>query len=156
MNNPSRQMRQQIKLDTPILAALLGERKMSVAITLALGAHGAALALGWPGFDCPLRAATGVPCPGCGLSRAGQAMLQGQWATMAQYHLFAPFFAIAFILIAVSLTLPARLHGQFVGAVARFERQTRLVAITLILLVMYWLVRLLWLRESFVNLIVSS
>lgn len=156
MDNSFQRVRQQTKLDTPILAALLGERKVSAAIILGLGTHGAALALGLPGFDCPLRAAIGVPCPGCGLSRAGQALLQGQWVTMAQYHLFAPFFAIAFMLIGVSLVLPVRLHGQLVGAVARFERQTRLVAITLILLVMYWLVRLLWLRESFVNLIVSS
>lgn len=49
---------------------------------VSLGA--AAIAATWLALDlprplCPLHAATGIPCPGCGTTRALHAMLAGGW-----------------------------------------------------------------------------
>lgn len=144
-----------LKLRQPILATLLADRGMSGALLMALGAHLSATALGWPGFDCPIRASTGVPCPGCGLSRASTAMLHGQWGQMAQYHVFAPLFLIAFIFIGMAAVLPKPAQMVLAQRMAHVEQRTGMVAVTLIIFVMYWLGRLLWLRESFVNLILK-
>lgn len=39
---------------------------------------------------CPFRLLTGLPCPGCGLTRSFCAMAQGQWGDAIAYHLFGP------------------------------------------------------------------
>lgn len=35
---------------------------------------------------CPLRAVTGIPCPGCGMTRAYLSLLRGDWQAAWQYH----------------------------------------------------------------------
>lgn len=39
------------------------------------------------GEICPLRILTGLPCPGCGLTRAGLLVLTGHWGNAAQMNL---------------------------------------------------------------------
>jgi hypothetical protein len=52
-----------------------------LGVSLAAGAVGAAwLGLGLPRPLCPLHAATGWPCPGCGTTRAIEALLAGDWS----------------------------------------------------------------------------
>lgn len=38
------------------------------------------LRLDLPRPECPLHAFTGVPCPGCGTTRAAEALIGGDWA----------------------------------------------------------------------------
>lgn len=38
---------------------------------------------------CVLRRFTGIPCPGCGMSRAFAHLAKGEWAAAAHDHLFA-------------------------------------------------------------------
>lgn len=39
---------------------------------------------------CPFRTLLGIPCPGCGLTRATEAMLVGDLTTMLHFHPLAP------------------------------------------------------------------
>jgi len=39
---------------------------------------------------CPIRALFGIPCPGCGLTRAVILCLHGDWATSLHAHPLAP------------------------------------------------------------------
>jgi len=39
---------------------------------------------------CLFRRVAGVPCPGCGLSRAFLALLQGDWSSVRRLHPLAP------------------------------------------------------------------
>jgi hypothetical protein len=52
-------------------------------------AVGALVPLAWltagPSF-CPLKAMTGLPCPGCGMTRATVALLHGDLATSFHFH----------------------------------------------------------------------
>ncbi|CAK6695735.1 hypothetical protein MNNICLKF_01901 [Synechococcus sp. CBW1107] len=50
-----------------------------------------------PGWSCPLRALTGVPCPTCFLSRATSAALSGDLAGSLQLHAFGPLMAAALL-----------------------------------------------------------
>ena len=45
---------------------------------------------GIPGLSCPFRALTGVPCPGCFLTRATAAALTGNLSGSIELHAFGP------------------------------------------------------------------
>ncbi|MDA0965155.1 MAG: DUF2752 domain-containing protein, partial [Cyanobacteria bacterium] len=50
---------------------------------------------GLPGWSCPLRALTGIPCPTCFLTRATAASLSGNLDGALQLHAFGPVVAAA-------------------------------------------------------------
>ena len=73
-------------------------------LLLWLGAGAAAallfLAAGWVGLPsgaaftvCAFRRLTGIPCPGCGLTRAMAALARGELLLALQFHPFAPLVA---------------------------------------------------------------
>jgi hypothetical protein len=77
---------------------------------------------------CPFAALTGVPCPGCGLSRAALALLSGDVA--AAFHFHPLVFVALPVLVFVTTTRRERLSvfaGLALGAmmvavwIARFE-----------------------------------
>ena len=49
------------------------------------------------GSICPMRAITGLPCPGCGMTRAAISLLRGRWDLVLQYNVLVVFW-IGFIL----------------------------------------------------------
>ena len=70
-------------------------------LALWLGSGALALAgfflLGWiqlpsgPAFSiCAFRRMTGIPCPGCGMTRAVSALARGQFLLALHFHPFAP------------------------------------------------------------------
>lgn len=56
-----------------------------------LGLLGALVALELP--ICPSRIMLGIPCPGCGLTRATEALVHGDLLAMLVYHPLAPIIA---------------------------------------------------------------
>ena len=56
---------------------------------------------------CPFRLVFGFSCPGCGLTRASTAMLNGDWAQMWTFHPLAPIILPMVILIFGNLFLQA-------------------------------------------------
>src|SRR5436190_1092039 len=85
----------------PVLAPMLRQRKL----VLVLGGTGLAqLCVGifhLPGVVCPMLHVLGVPCPGCGATRACAAMLRGDWHMSLKMHALAPVFLVAVALFAV-------------------------------------------------------
>ncbi len=57
---------------------------LHLAVFLALAAFIGALIIFEIG--CPIRRVTGVPCPGCGMFRAGVALLSGKFALSFRMH----------------------------------------------------------------------
>ncbi|ABI45357.1 DUF2752 domain-containing protein [Synechococcus sp. CC9311] len=50
-----------------------------------------------PGWGCPFRALTGIPGPGCYLTRATSAALNGDFQLSLGFHLFGPIVAAALL-----------------------------------------------------------
>lgn len=142
-------------LSTPVLANLLEHRPTSLAITGAAVLHAGLTLAGLPGWTCPIRTYLGIPCPGCGLSRATAALLHGDWQTSFTFHAFAPLFLMALILITGVTLLPTPIRRRLIQRISLIESQTGLTAIFLFGLVFYWLARLIILRAAFINLILG-
>ncbi|HEV8237897.1 MAG TPA: DUF2752 domain-containing protein [Thermoanaerobaculia bacterium] len=79
--------------------AFLASPRTQLLLWLGLGAAGAALffAAGWIGLPsgpvytvCAFRRLTGIPCPGCGLTRAMAALARGELLLALHFHPFAP------------------------------------------------------------------
>ncbi len=142
-------------LSEPILAVLLEKRATGMIIVGAAVVHTVLVMLGLPSWQCPIRTTLGVPCPGCGLSRATDALLHGDWRSSLTYHAFASLFLGVFLLIAVVTVLPAAKNRLVVDWIRQAERRTKITAVLLILFMVYWLIRLLFFREAFFNLILG-
>ncbi len=102
-------------------------------LTLALAVKGCWPAL--PGWPCPLRALTGIPCPTCFLTRATAAALSGQLELSLRLHAFGPLVALA--LLVWSLTAIRR------RCLLPFTPRASTVALVCFSMLGYWLARLI-------------
>ncbi len=143
------------ELTRPIVTALMANRIIGFGIMGAAVVQGSLIALGLPGWPCVFRHGLGLPCPGCGLSRAIAALLQGEWDTALAFHAFAPLILAGLILIVWASFLPERQRSWLIYQFERIERRTGLAALVLIGLFAYWLIRLLFFYEAYLNLIMS-
>lgn len=71
------------------------------------------------GVGCPIRFVTGIPCPGCGMTRAWLSLLSGNEAAAFAFHslfLLAPVsVALALAESTVSTLLLRRAFGPFIS-----------------------------------------
>lgn len=85
-------------------------RKLGKTERMILRCCGILLALGALTIaGCPIRKLFGVPCPGCGLTRAWMSFLTGQWKSALQYH---PLFLAAPIALIIAAHGDACLKGR--------------------------------------------
>jgi hypothetical protein len=129
-------------------ASLLRSRPLAALLAGIAALHLGLVALGLPGWPCPLLWGLGVPCPGCGLSRAALELLRGEWRAALSHHAFAPVLLAALGMIAAASLLPAGLRLSLIDAVERLERRTGLSALVLAALALYWIARFTFARET--------
>lgn len=125
-------------------ASLLRDRRVPLALAALAAAQVGAVWSGVGGWPCPVRGATGLPCPGCGLTRGAVALARGEWGESLAAHAFAPVLITFLAACAFAALLPRRQREAFAGLVERVERRTRASAFLLAALLLYWLVRLLF------------
>ena len=131
------------------VASLLRDRRVALVVTGLAAAQVAAVASGVGGWPCPVKSALGIPCPGCGLTRATVSLLGGEFEAALRLHAFAPVLLLGLAALAVAALLPAARREAFAGAVARFERRTKAAYVLLGAMILYWSVRLLFLPGAF-------
>ena len=141
------------QLFSPIMASVMRKRTETLVITGVAAAQAALVASGLPGWPCPVRYLFGIPCPGCGLTRAVGALLRGDWHASLALHAFAPLFLIALALIAVAAVLPERPRRSLVYTIETIEHRTGITFLLLVCLMLYWLIRLLFFPETAARLI---
>jgi hypothetical protein len=140
-------------LSDPVLARILKSRAACRVITGATILQLSLSAAGLLVWRSPLHSTFSIPDLGCGLSRAILALLRGDWQTALLFHAFAPLFVAALILVALAAILPHVLRDNIVDWVEGVERRTGLTATLLVGIVLYWLARLVIMREAFVLLV---
>lgn len=101
-------------------------------------------------FFCPLRTLTGIPCPGCGLTRSFVAIAQGHLYEAASFHILGIVFFLLLAFCAVYLTLELGVGRSLKIPFLRLFRRQKppLLASLGIFLLSYHSVRLIYLWQS--------
>lgn len=128
-------------LFTPVLAPLVQDRRITLILMGVAALQVWLTAIGFPGWQCPIKSSLGISCPGCGLSSAIVLLIQGQWQTAVSVHAFAPVFLIGSLLLMVATVLPERFHRDSVRWIAWLERCTGIIPLLLIGIIVYWVLR---------------
>ncbi len=90
---------------------------------------------------CPLRAATGLPCPGCGMGRAFCAVSRGELAAAFAHHALGPVVYVALALLMLRTLAEVVLRRRLAPLTPRRLRRPLVLALG-VLLVALWLGRL--------------
>ncbi|HWN11218.1 MAG TPA: DUF2752 domain-containing protein [Pyrinomonadaceae bacterium] len=135
------------------LAALLRNRRFGLILTGVLSLHIIFVLLHLPLWECPFFKVTGLPCPGCGLTRACLMLLQGDVHGAVRFHAFAPIFIILISMMMLATVLPKTVAEPFIQKAETLERKTGITLIILSGLILYWLARLLLSPTMFAQLI---
>lgn len=126
----------------PVLGPLMQRRWIVALLSVAVCAWVALSTIGTNMWHCPLRSTLGVPCPGCGLTRAMVQLIQGNWEAAISLHAFAPIVMAMGILVAAGSALPARPRKPLVARVTDFERRTGITALLILSALAYWILRI--------------
>jgi len=126
-------------LRQPVMGRMLESRPLCAGIAAA-GVLQVALSMaGLPGFTCAFHQVTGLPCPGCGLTRGVCELMGGHWSLAIEQHAFAPVAAVAIFLLIAGSVVPNPVHRRLVRIVSEVERKTCVSQIALLLLWAYWI-----------------
>jgi hypothetical protein len=137
----------------PLFAPLMTTRKAAAALVALTAAQVAATVFHLPAWVCPFLQVTGIPCPGCGLSRACAALVTGAPAYSLRMHAFAAPVLLGVVLLLVAAVLPAPARLKMSAAAERVERSTGVSLLLLVALLVYWLARLLYAPGAFISLL---
>jgi hypothetical protein len=127
----------------PVFSNLLENRTEGLVIVGAGALHLGLSLAGLPGWSCPILAATGVPCPGCGLTRASLEFIRGDFSDSFHTHAFAPVFLFALLLMVVTLVLPESQRINLIVRIKRLETRNGITTWGLLSLMLYWAIRLI-------------
>jgi hypothetical protein len=97
-----------------------------VLLAAALPSQGAGVPL------CVFRFVTGLPCPGCGLTRSFSCILHGDFARGYDYHPFGYVLLPLFLIAAATVFLPASFRLRLENVVRSRQAQLRHVYLTFI------------------------
>lgn len=103
---------------------------------------------------CLFRKLTGLPCPGCGMTRSFCALAKGHWQQALQFHPLGPLAFFVFVAVWIRATIrimssltesnPGWIHrlSLVVNSADRLAWRFRLAQIGLFFLLTVWAVRL--------------
>jgi hypothetical protein len=143
----------QAGLFKPVLSTILRDRRLSSIICGAALLQLLLTLIGAPGWTCPVFHTFGIPCPGCGMTRATVFLFRGNWKEAITMHAFAPLFLVALTVIAFATVGPRPGIDRMIAKTEVLERYTGITVLLLGGLIVYWLARLLFLQTAFVRLI---
>ncbi len=129
-------------LFAPVLGPLMQNRWIIVLLAAVTVVQVALTATGAIAWQCPVKSTLGVVCPGCGLTRAMVLFAQGHWKAAIDLHAFAPIFFGIGIFLLIGSILPTGLQHKIAYRIAAFERRTGVVALLIVTILAYWILRI--------------
>lgn len=127
----------------PLLAPILRERVLCIAMLLSAVGLLLFYVLGWGGWQCPFLAATGKPCPGCGFTRGAVALLQGDLRSAWQHHPFVLLALPLFIVLLIGAAAPEPFKQRFLHRLDKVERRTAITHLLVLAFLAFGLWRIL-------------
>jgi len=125
-----------------IFAAMLRERLVCLSLMLTgiilVGANSMGVSL----WRCSFHTVTGLPCPGCGMTRGMTALLRGRVAEAWHWHPFTPLIAVGGVLILACCLLPPRPRDRLAAMVERVEQRTGITIIAIVAMILFGLWRM--------------
>ena len=140
-------------MDRAVFASLLADRRAALCLCGAAALHLGLTAAGLGGWPCPVMATLGVPCPGCGLTRAAMLLVRGEFGRALAMHAFAPALVGALGLLLVAAFTGKSARERLAGAVRKAEIRTGFSAGLLAALLIYWIARLCLDARGFARLV---
>ena len=131
------------RLYTPILAPVMQRRWIIALLAAASVFLVTVAAFEVTAWQCPLKTALGVTCPGCGLTRAIVLLAQGQWLAAIKLHAFAPIGVAAVVLLVTGTLLPVKRRDRTAERLAVFEKRSGIVFWLLFSVLIYGICRLI-------------
>ncbi len=126
------------------------DRRTALIVCGVAAVHLGLTAAGLPTWVCPFQAALGLPCPGCGLSRATLALLAGDWKRAVHLHAFAPLVVLGLPVLAALAILPSERRARVAARWSAIDRHWHLGWLLLATLLAYWIYRLTLDSSAFV------
>lgn len=136
-----------------MLSSLVRSRQLCVILAATAMLHFGLILLGLPSWQCPIRYGIGIPCPGCGLSRATLELLHGHFDHALRIHAFAPIAVGIGGLVLATIVLPKPHRIRLVRIVDRIEQRTGITIVLLSSSLIYWLIRLFFFTKEFYRLV---
>ena len=124
-----------------LAAALIADVRLGRLMLLGGGLYGLLSLFGISLFPCPWRAVTGLPCPGCGMTRSALALLRGDLPGSLRENALTWLILVFWLVVAVGLTVPAKCRTKMARRIGEWEQRTRWPLWFGILLVVYTLTR---------------
>ncbi len=109
-------------------------------IQLMLGTVGRGL------VPCPVWELFHAPCPGCGMTRASLALMSGEWGRAMRLNAMAGAFLVGLGVLLVGTFLGSGARARFARRVEAIERRGFPAQAVAIATLLYWIVRLIYLR----------
>lgn len=128
---------------SPVFAPLLKDRFHAIILAGVLIIHFTMTGTGLIGWQCPINSTLGINCPGCGLTRATNLLLQGELFGAIRVHAFAPVFTLGLTLTIIIGILPDSMRTRSINYISVIERKTSFVQVIIICLIVYWIIRIL-------------
>jgi hypothetical protein len=125
-----------------IIAPLLADRRIAAVLSTAAVAIVVLKMIGVSGWQCPMHAVIGQPCPGCGLTRAMAALAGGNWQAAVQLHPLAPLVAATIFLLVAVAVLPAAVGRKITASAAIVEGRSGVGWLGILAAISHWIGRL--------------
>lgn len=131
----------------PWLAPLLRQTTLCRVLILTAVALGTLHLLGIK-LPCLFSSTTGLPCAGCGITRATTALLRGDLTSALHYHPFSPALFLFGALMTLSALAPKFSHQKIIPIIHRLEARTLLPTILAIAFILFGILRTIGLLPS--------
>jgi hypothetical protein len=121
----------------PIMAEVIGPRAVALSVA-AIGTAQLGLGCFHLGLPCAFHQMTGLPCPGCGLTRSVLALLRGNPRDSFLLHPFGSILLACLFLALLAGILPTAIRDRLTRAVEWIELKTGITFIAMAVFVLVW------------------